>query len=46
MFSRQQILHSIISDGQHMLEQGQVDDRYLTLTILFRDVIFCYRVSL
>ncbi|KTF86539.1 hypothetical protein cypCar_00031778, partial [Cyprinus carpio] len=27
MFSRQQILHSIISDGQHMLEQGQVDDR-------------------
>ncbi|MCJ8736789.1 hypothetical protein PDJAM_G00016450 [Pangasius djambal] len=27
MFSRQQILHSIISDGQHMLEHGQVDDR-------------------
>lgn len=27
MFSRQQILHSIISDGQRMLEQGQVDDR-------------------
>ncbi|XP_077587828.1 nesprin-1-like isoform X2 [Stigmatopora nigra] len=27
MFSRQQILHSIISDGQKMLEQGQVDDR-------------------
>ncbi|TRY83468.1 hypothetical protein DNTS_016212, partial [Danionella cerebrum] len=27
MFSSQQILHSIISDGQHMLEQGQVDDR-------------------
>ncbi|NXT73431.1 SYNE1 protein, partial [Zapornia atra] len=27
MFSRQQILHSIISDGQHLLEQGQVDDR-------------------
>ncbi|XP_010787485.1 nesprin-1-like, partial [Notothenia coriiceps] len=26
MFSRQQILHSIISDGQRMLEQGQVDD--------------------
>ncbi|XP_032356678.1 nesprin-1 isoform X1 [Etheostoma spectabile] len=28
MFSRQQILHSIISDGQRMLEQGQVDDRH------------------
>uniref|UniRef100_A0A4W3HCF8 Nesprin-1 n=1 Tax=Callorhinchus milii TaxID=7868 RepID=A0A4W3HCF8_CALMI len=27
MFSRQQILHSIISDGQHLLQQGQVDDR-------------------
>ncbi|XP_052352542.1 nesprin-1-like isoform X4 [Oncorhynchus keta] len=27
MFSRQQILHSIISDGQRMLAQGQVDDR-------------------
>ncbi|KAF6364671.1 hypothetical protein mRhiFer1_009806 [Rhinolophus ferrumequinum] len=27
MFSRQQILHSIITDGQHLLEQGQVDDR-------------------
>ncbi|XP_073726049.1 nesprin-1 isoform X5 [Misgurnus anguillicaudatus] len=27
MFSRQQILHSIISDGQRMLEQGEVDDR-------------------
>ncbi|XP_027759675.1 nesprin-1 isoform X4 [Empidonax traillii] len=27
MFSRQQILHSIISDGQLLLEQGQVDDR-------------------
>lgn len=27
MFSRQQILHSIIVDGQHLLEQGQVDDR-------------------
>ncbi|XP_077205606.1 nesprin-1 isoform X11 [Paroedura picta] len=27
MFSRQQILHSIIADGQHLLEQGQVDDR-------------------
>ncbi|XP_009867463.1 PREDICTED: nesprin-1, partial [Apaloderma vittatum] len=27
MFSRQQILHSIISDGQHLLEQGQVDNR-------------------
>ncbi|XP_072437484.1 nesprin-1-like isoform X15 [Chiloscyllium punctatum] len=27
MFSRQQILHSIISDGQRLLEQGQVDDR-------------------
>ncbi|KAJ0062831.1 hypothetical protein NL108_008118 [Boleophthalmus pectinirostris] len=27
MFSRQQILHSIINDGQRMLEQGQVDDR-------------------
>ncbi|XP_078239370.1 nesprin-1 isoform X9 [Pogona vitticeps] len=27
MFSRQQILHSIIMDGQHLLEQGQVDDR-------------------
>uniref|UniRef100_UPI00398E76DD nesprin-1 n=1 Tax=Pristiophorus japonicus TaxID=55135 RepID=UPI00398E76DD len=27
MFSRQQILHAIISDGQHLLEQGQVDDR-------------------
>ncbi|XP_062428373.1 nesprin-1 isoform X2 [Rhea pennata] len=37
MFSRQQILHSIISDGQHLLEQGQVDDRdefYLKLTLL------------
>lgn len=29
MFSRQQILHSIISDGQHMLEHGQVDDRWI-----------------
>ncbi|KAM8787975.1 nesprin-1-like isoform 3-T3 [Rhynchonycteris naso] len=27
MFSRQQILHSIITDGQRLLEQGQVDDR-------------------
>lgn len=27
MFSRQQILHSIIMDGQNLLEQGQVDDR-------------------
>ncbi|XP_062912353.1 nesprin-1 isoform X15 [Mobula hypostoma] len=27
MFSRQQILHSIISDGQRLLEQGQIDDR-------------------
>ncbi|XP_061480140.1 nesprin-1 isoform X3 [Rhineura floridana] len=27
MFSRQQILHSIIMDGQHLLEQGQVEDR-------------------
>ncbi|XP_063773938.1 nesprin-1 isoform X14 [Pseudophryne corroboree] len=27
MFSRQQILHSIIIDGQRLLEQGQVDDR-------------------
>ncbi|CAJ1078482.1 nesprin-1 [Xyrichtys novacula] len=27
MFSRQQILYSIISDGHHMLDQGQVDDR-------------------
>lgn len=27
MFSRQQILHSIIADGQHLLEQGQVEDR-------------------
>ncbi|XP_073413788.1 nesprin-1 isoform X2 [Dendrobates tinctorius] len=27
MFSRQQILHSIIADGQRLLEQGQVDDR-------------------
>lgn len=26
MFSRQQILYSIISDGHHMLDQGQVDD--------------------
>uniref|UniRef100_A0A4W5PDW6 Spectrin repeat containing, nuclear envelope 1b n=1 Tax=Hucho hucho TaxID=62062 RepID=A0A4W5PDW6_9TELE len=37
MFSRQQILHSIISDGQRMLEQGQVDDRdefNLKLTLL------------
>ncbi|XP_033368639.1 nesprin-1 isoform X3 [Parus major] len=37
MFSRQQILHSIISDGQHLLEQGQVDDRdefNLNLTLL------------
>ncbi|XP_030905633.2 nesprin-1 isoform X2 [Melopsittacus undulatus] len=37
MFSRQQILHSIISDGQHLLEQGQVDDRdefNLKLTLL------------
>lgn len=31
MFSRQQILHSIISDGQHMLEHGQVDDRWISL---------------
>ncbi|KAK0149352.1 Nesprin-1 [Merluccius polli] len=29
MFSRQQILYSIISDGQNMLDQGQVDDRGL-----------------
>uniref|UniRef100_A0A480VEC9 Nesprin-1 isoform X8 n=1 Tax=Sus scrofa TaxID=9823 RepID=A0A480VEC9_PIG len=37
MFSRQQILHSIIADGQHLLEQGQVDDRdefNLKLTLL------------
>ncbi|XP_068841653.1 nesprin-1-like isoform X2 [Capricornis sumatraensis] len=37
MFSRQQILHSIIFDGQHLLEQGQVDDRdefNLKLTLL------------
>nr|XP_057913483.1 nesprin-1 isoform X8 [Doryrhamphus excisus] len=37
MFSRQQILHSIISDGQRMLEQGQVDDRnefHLKLALL------------
>nr|XP_045014662.1 nesprin-1 isoform X2 [Jaculus jaculus] len=37
MFSRQQILHSIIIDGQHLLEQGQVDDRdefSLKLTLL------------
>ncbi|XP_062293158.1 nesprin-1 isoform X4 [Scomber scombrus] len=27
MFSRQQILYSIISDGHHMLDQGHVDDR-------------------
>ncbi|XP_028460256.1 nesprin-1 isoform X2 [Perca flavescens] len=27
MFSRQQILYSIINDGHHMLDQGQVDDR-------------------
>ncbi|XP_038195664.1 nesprin-1 isoform X2 [Arvicola amphibius] len=27
MLSRQQILHAIIVDGQHLLEQGQVDDR-------------------
>uniref|UniRef100_A0A8C7FND7 Spectrin repeat containing nuclear envelope protein 1 n=1 Tax=Oncorhynchus kisutch TaxID=8019 RepID=A0A8C7FND7_ONCKI len=27
MFSRQQILYSIISDGHHLLDQGQVDDR-------------------
>lgn len=37
MFSRQQILHSIIIDGQRLLEQGQVDDRdefNLKLTLL------------
>ncbi|XP_021076993.1 nesprin-1 isoform X10 [Mus pahari] len=37
MFSRQQILHSIIVDGQNLLEQGQVDDREefsLKLTLL------------
>ncbi|XP_037675695.1 nesprin-1 isoform X12 [Choloepus didactylus] len=37
MFSRQQILHSIIMDGQRLLEQGQVDDRdefNLKLTLL------------
>ncbi|KAB0401732.1 hypothetical protein E2I00_018438 [Balaenoptera physalus] len=37
MFSRQQILHSIIVDGQHLLEQGQVVDRdefNLKLTLL------------
>ncbi|XP_039707258.1 nesprin-1 isoform X7 [Pteropus medius] len=37
MFSRQQILHSIITDGQRLLEQGQVDDRdefNLKLTLL------------
>lgn len=33
MFSRQQILHSIISDGQRMLEQGQVDDRYQSSSV-------------
>ncbi|KAF3849909.1 hypothetical protein F7725_019628 [Dissostichus mawsoni] len=27
MFSRQQILYSIISDGHQMLDQGQMDDR-------------------
>ncbi|XP_031731325.1 nesprin-1 isoform X8 [Anarrhichthys ocellatus] len=27
MFSRQQILYSIINDGHHMLDQGQVNDR-------------------
>lgn len=27
MFSRQQILYSIINDGHQMLDQGQVDDR-------------------
>lgn len=27
MFSRQQILYSIINDGHHMLDEGQVDDR-------------------
>uniref|UniRef100_A0A8K9Y661 Spectrin repeat containing nuclear envelope protein 1 n=1 Tax=Oncorhynchus mykiss TaxID=8022 RepID=A0A8K9Y661_ONCMY len=27
MFSRQQILYSIISDGHRLLDQGQVDDR-------------------
>ncbi|XP_027140369.1 nesprin-1 isoform X4 [Larimichthys crocea] len=27
MFSRQQILYSIISDGHRMLDQGQMDDR-------------------
>lgn len=37
MFSRQQVLHSIIVDGQNLLEQGQVDDREefsLKLTLL------------
>ncbi|XP_026643172.1 nesprin-1 isoform X2 [Microtus ochrogaster] len=37
MLSRQQILHAIIVDGQHLLEQGQVDDRdefSLKLTLL------------
>ncbi|XP_006768780.1 PREDICTED: nesprin-1 isoform X1 [Myotis davidii] len=37
MFSRQQVLHSIITDGQRLLEQGQVDDRdefNLKLTLL------------
>lgn len=27
MFSRQQILYSIINDGHRMLDQGPVDDR-------------------
>ena len=27
MFSRQQILYSIISDGHRLLDQGHVDDR-------------------
>ncbi|XP_016071417.1 PREDICTED: nesprin-1 [Miniopterus natalensis] len=37
MFSRQQVLHSIITDGQRLLEQDQVDDRdefNLKLTLL------------
>lgn len=34
MFSRQQILYSIISDGHRLLDLGQVDDRSMPQTLI------------
>ena len=45
MFSRQQILYSIISDGHRMLDQGLMDDRlaheYIRHTLLFNSGSSC-----